>query len=229
VAPAPKSELVVQAFSDGLAHVHAANPGVRLSVNRDPELGGAPLLLVSYPSPTDEPAGRDINCDAESQDWSSGSALTFRIKPAQALKLSVSFLDRNHVAYTTWIELGAAVWQRVRITFAEMQPNPYFQPPDAKKGAPIDVSEVKGIAFAPMTRRRGASWSASSSWSADPTLNTTRSLPSRDREAAVALNFGRAVIPAVPRHLRLSRQQAPGLAGSLVYSCPPAPIVTCCC
>src|SRR4051794_5693573 len=40
------------------------------------------------------------------------------------------------------------------------------------------------------------------------------------------LNLGSAVSPAVLRHLRLSRRQAPGLAGSLVDSCPPAPVDT---
>ena len=86
----------------------------------------------------------------------SGSALSFQIKPDDALKLSVSFLDRNRVAYTTWKELKAGVWQAIQIAFAEMEPNPYFQPPDAKTGMPIDVSEVKGIAFAPHDQTPGS-------------------------------------------------------------------------
>jgi hypothetical protein len=32
---------------------------------------------------------------------------------------------------------------------------PYFQPPDAKLGTPIDVSDVKFIAFAPQDRTSG--------------------------------------------------------------------------
>lgn len=67
----------------------------------------------------------------------------------------MSFLDRNRVAYTTWTELKGGVWQAVGIPFDEMRPNPYFQPPDAKTGAPIDVSEVKSIAFAPQDRTAG--------------------------------------------------------------------------
>jgi hypothetical protein len=157
--PAPAEvtpALVIQAYAEGLSHVHAANSKVQLGVAHDPEQGDGPVLLVQYPAPTDDPAGRDVNCDAETQDWSSGSALSFQIKPAHALKLSVSFLDRNRVAYTTWTKLEAGVWQPVRISFAEMQPNPYFQPPDAKKGAPMDVREVKGIAFAPHDETSGS-------------------------------------------------------------------------
>lgn len=72
------------------------------------------------------------------------------------MKLSLSFIDRNRVAYTAWRELKGGVWQLVRIPFDEIRPNPFFQPPDAKTGAPLDVSQVKGIAFAPHDQTSGA-------------------------------------------------------------------------
>ena len=37
----------------------------------------------------------------------------------------------------------------------EIRPNPFFQPPDARTGRPIDVSDVKGIAFAPQDKTSG--------------------------------------------------------------------------
>jgi len=43
----------------------------------------------------------------------------------------------------------------VRIPFAEIRPNPYFQPPGAKTGTPLDVSDVKWIAFAPQDQAPG--------------------------------------------------------------------------
>jgi hypothetical protein len=33
--------------------------------------------------------------------------------------------------------------------------HPFFQPPEAKTGSPLDVSEVKGIAFAPHDQTSG--------------------------------------------------------------------------
>jgi Carbohydrate binding domain (family 11) len=141
--------VVIQAYKDGLSGVRTANPDVHLSVGRDPSVPDTPVLFVEYPPPTKDPAGRDVRCDAEQQDWTAGRAIAFQVKPAHALRLSVSFLDRNRVAYTTWTELKGGVWQLVRIPFDEIRPNPYFQPPDAKTGGLIDVSEVKGIAFAP--------------------------------------------------------------------------------
>ena len=147
--------MVIQAYTDGLAGVRAASPDVHLSVGRDASIPDEPLLVVEYRAPTNDPAGRDVQCAAQNQDWSSGRAISFQIKPAHPLRLSVSFLDRNRVAYTTWTELKGGVWQSVRIPFDEMRPNPYFQPPDAKTGSPIDVSDVKGIAFAPHDQTAG--------------------------------------------------------------------------
>lgn len=147
--------IVIQDYRDGLAGVRAANQAVRLTVGRDPSLSDDPVLIVEYPSPTADPASRDVQCTAETLDWTAGRAIEFQIKPDTPLRLSVSFVDRNRVVYTTWTDLKGGVWQLVRIPFDEMRPNPYFQPPDAKKGAPIDVSDVKFIAFAPQDRTSG--------------------------------------------------------------------------
>src|SRR5215469_6141983 len=144
-----KPVIVIQAYNDGLSGVRAANPDVHLSLGRDPSGSEERVLLVEYPVPTKDPAGRDVQCAAEHQDWTSGRAIFFHIKPTHAVKLSLSFTDRNRVAYTAWKELKGGVWQLVRIPFDEIRPNPFFQPPDAKIGAPLDVSEVKGIAIAP--------------------------------------------------------------------------------
>jgi hypothetical protein len=147
--------VLIQSYKGGLSGVRAANPDVHLEVGRDPSISDEPVLMVEYPAPTDDPAGRDVHCDAENQDWTAGHAISFQIKPAHAVRLSLSFVDRNRVVYTTWVELTGGVWQLVRIPFDEIRTNPYFQPPDARAGTPIDVSEVKGIAFAPHDRTAG--------------------------------------------------------------------------
>jgi hypothetical protein len=154
-ANAKPPAIVIHAFNDGLSGVHAANPDVKLSVGHDSVLGAEPFLIVDYPAPTGEPAARDVACDAVNRDWSSGRAIAFRIKPSHALRLSVSFADRNHVIYTRWTALKADVWQPVSIPFDAIRPNPYFQPPDAKTGAALDVSDVGRIAFAPQDATSG--------------------------------------------------------------------------
>src|SRR5262245_35818874 len=145
--------MIIQGYRDALAGVRAANPDVHLSVGRDPTVPGEAVLFVDYPPPTADPASRDVQCDAEVHDWTAGRAVSFHVKPGQSSRLSVSFLDRSRVAYTAWADLKGGVWQEVRIPFDEIRPNPYFQFPDAKTGAPIDVSAVKGIAFAPQDQQ----------------------------------------------------------------------------
>ena len=155
LAAAAQAGLVIRAYGDQLDGVCTARPGVRLSIGWDQSMPDERLLIVDYPAPTGEPAGRDVNCTAERQDWTAGRAIAFQIKPEHPMRLSVSFLDRNHVAYTAWTELKGDAWQQVRIPFDTIRPNPYFQPPDARTGAPLDVSDVKFIAFAPQDQTPG--------------------------------------------------------------------------
>jgi hypothetical protein len=146
---------VIQAYGGGLAGIRAANSDVRLSIDRDPSIPGERVLIVEYPTRTNDPAGRDVWCVSENRDWTAGRAISFQAKPAHDLRLSVSFRDRNGVAYTAWTELKGGVWQLVRIPFDEIRPNPFFQPPDARTGVPLDVSDVKEIGFAPQDQTPG--------------------------------------------------------------------------
>jgi hypothetical protein len=150
-----RSVIVIQDYREGLAGVRAANPDMNLSVGRDPSASEERILIVDYPAPTGDLAGRDVQCAAINRDWSAGRAIAFQIKPGHAMRLSLSFMDRNRVAYTSWVDLNAGVWQSILIPFDTMRPNPFFQPPDAKRGAPIDVNDVEWIAFAPQDNAPG--------------------------------------------------------------------------
>jgi hypothetical protein len=145
---------IIQDYRDGLSSVRRANPEVLVSIERDPALPGEPVLTVDYPAPSEDPAGRDVQCDAQVRDWTGGRAIVFQVKPVHALRLSVSFIDRNGVVYTSWTDLKEG-WQPIRIAFDDIRPNPYFQPPSAKSGTAIDVSDVKFIAFAPQDKTSG--------------------------------------------------------------------------
>lgn len=140
---------VIQAFEAGLAAVRIDNPDVKVRLGSDPALPDEPVLSIEYPAPTDDPAGRDVWCDAQHRDWTLGRAIAFRAKPDRPVRLSLSFLDRNQVAYTSWTDLEGGVWQTVRIPFDQIRPNPYFQPPGADTDAPIDVGDVAEFGFAP--------------------------------------------------------------------------------
>jgi len=147
--PKPALRIVVQDYKKGLSAVRSANPDVKLTMSSDSTQANPTVLVVDYPTPTVAAGGRDVFFRSKNKNWSKGQAISFQIKPDHKERLSVSLFDRNGVAYTHWVDLQGGVWQPVRIAFDEMKPNPYFQPADAKTGGPINVSNVKGIAFAP--------------------------------------------------------------------------------
>ena len=153
--PEADAGTVVREYRSDLAGI-SAGADVKLSVGHDPQLADEALLLVDYPPPDGNPASRDVRIDSERRDWSSGRTIAFRVRPAHATRMSVSFIDRNGVVYTAWRDLGAAnTWQSLRIPFAALKPNPYFQPPGAKTGSALDVSDVGFIAFAPQDSTSG--------------------------------------------------------------------------
>jgi hypothetical protein len=94
-----RTRVTVQDYSAGLSRVHAGQ-SVKLSLQADSQQSPALALIVDYPAPSEDPAARDVWCDSEHHDWSSGHAISFRIKPDHALRLSGSFFDRHRVVYT---------------------------------------------------------------------------------------------------------------------------------
>jgi hypothetical protein len=155
IKSADAEPVVLRDYEDGLTAVHAKNPAVRLSVGHDAAVADHPVLMVDYPPPPPDPGARDVVCTVDRQDWSGGRAISFQAKADHAVRLSVSFIDRNHIVYTAWVDLAGGSWQDVRLPLDEIRPNPFFQPPDAKTGAPLDVSSVNFVAFAPHDQTSG--------------------------------------------------------------------------
>ncbi|HEY3664426.1 MAG TPA: hypothetical protein VGL19_00440 [Polyangiaceae bacterium] len=111
-AKADAPPIVIRDFKQGLAGVKTVKNDVKLSLGSDPEHAGELTLTVEYPKPSADDAARDVWCDTQHRDWRAGSVILFRVKPDHAVKLSVSFMDHNGVAYTAWIVAAEpGVWQ----------------------------------------------------------------------------------------------------------------------
>lgn len=147
--------IVVREYKNGLPGVHATNPDIKLGLAPDPTDRDRSVLVVNYPAPTADPAARDIWLDSETANWTQARTIEFRIKSDSATRLSLSFLDRNGVAYTAWTNVEPGEWRAVQLPFAEIRPNPSFQPPGAKVGASMDISRVERLGFAPQGRTSG--------------------------------------------------------------------------
>jgi len=147
--------IVIQGYGQGLAGVRCGNPEVRLSLSRELTPAGETVLVVDFPASTGKPAERDVWCEAENRDWSSGRGVAFQVKPDQPMRFSVSFMGTNGVAYTAWWHVDGGQWQPIEMSFAEIKPNPYFQPPGANLDSPIDVGDVKRLGLAPQLKESG--------------------------------------------------------------------------
>ena len=90
--------------------------------------------------------------DWSGQDWSGAKELELRVYSREPLQLQVAFNDANQNAY-----VGEAVgtagkgWELLKVPFASFALNAYYQPPQAKKGAPLDLSHVETFNLAPLT------------------------------------------------------------------------------
>ena len=133
---ASKQGLTIRNFQDGLSGVRSVNEDVKLSVVDD-------CLFMEYPNTS---ASCDVWCAAIETNWSQGDALTFRVKPSGPMRLAVSFMDKNAVAYTAWRDLTTE-WQTIVIPFDDIQIHPRSPPTTSA----IDVSDVNRIGFAPVS------------------------------------------------------------------------------
>ncbi len=78
------------------------------------------------------------------QDWSAGKYLTLKVKSDKPVDLQLAFNDANQNAYVgpTLHADGTGRWQTLKAPLSLFKLNPYYQPKDAKKGAPLDLSHI---------------------------------------------------------------------------------------
>src|SRR5262245_6940384 len=115
VDDARQAVAVLQDFTAGMARVHARNPAIKLRIDDHPTIPNERMLVVDYPAASGDPAARDVWLDVDQRNWTQGRAITFQAKPDRPTRLSISFADRNHVAFTMWIDLRDTTWQTVRV------------------------------------------------------------------------------------------------------------------
>ena len=144
--------VVIHDFADGsLVGVRAASPAAQPRIESD----STAYLVIDYAAATSDPAARDVMVAARDHDWSSGQALVLLVSASPATRISISFLERNHVADTAWVTLPDTLWRTLRLPFSAWKPNPFFQPPGAQPKSPLDVSDVAGIGVAPQGQGSG--------------------------------------------------------------------------
>jgi hypothetical protein len=91
--------------------------------------------------------------DWNGQDWRGMRVLRFRLRTSQVLRLQLGFNDANQNAYVATVSVPpSAAWQWVDLPFSSFQLNPYYQPPEAKRGAVLNLSRIETLNIAPLSR-----------------------------------------------------------------------------
>jgi hypothetical protein len=87
------------------------------------------------------------------QDWTGAKKVTCKIYSQEPLFIEFGFNDANqnsYVAHFPWTK--GKGWETISIPFEKFDLNEYYQPPEAKKDAPLDLSHIETFNIAPQTK-----------------------------------------------------------------------------
>lgn len=156
----PAGALVVQDFTlldkraYGVFTDGKKGSDLRLDVVRDPERAERQIIDLHYDLKAGGWCGVWLRCgdEWEGQDWSKGRKFVFTVHTTEALSLEFGFNDVNGNAYVALApQTKGNGWETLSFPLDSFQLNPYWQPPEAKKGAPRDLSSIETFNIAPKT------------------------------------------------------------------------------
>ena len=127
---------------------------IDLSLEKDPEHGDDRLASFHYTLKKDGWCGFWMRAgDAwGGQDWTGAKSLSLEVYSTEPIRFWIGFNDGNQNAFTAQAEdTRGKGWEKLVVPFREFHLNPYYQPPEAKKGSPQDLSHVETLNLAPQT------------------------------------------------------------------------------
>jgi len=90
--------------------------------------------------------------DWNGQDWTGGKAVSFLIYSKVPVVMGFAFKDKNNNQYTAdGPSTKGSGWETIQIPMAAFKLDPYYTSPDGVKGAPLDLTAVKGFNLQPKT------------------------------------------------------------------------------
>ncbi len=127
---------------------------IEMSLENDQEGQGNKLGVFHYDLKTDGYCGYWIRAGQEwgGQDWRGAKTLTVDVYSDAPVELKFGFNDANQSAYSCDLPCTkAGVWEKVSVPFSALKLNKYYQPPEAKKGAALDLSHIETFNLGPET------------------------------------------------------------------------------
>jgi len=91
-------------------------------------------------------------------DLSDRKELVFRAKTTKPGAVQIALKDKWNVQYITLAQVDSKDWAEVRVPLASFKKDPYYTPPEAVPGHPMDLSGVNGMNFGPQAVGKGELW-----------------------------------------------------------------------
>ncbi|HUO58619.1 MAG TPA: carbohydrate binding domain-containing protein [bacterium] len=91
-------------------------------------------------------------------DLSKATTIVFKAKATLPGELQFEFKDKYNVQYMVKVKVPSAAWSEVRIPVVSFIKNPYYTPPNAELGHPMDLSKVNGMNVGPQADGAGEMW-----------------------------------------------------------------------
>ncbi len=86
------------------------------------------------------------------QDWTGAKDMVLEVYSETPLEFNLGFNDAGQCAYVAQSPpTKGKGWEKIVIPFDYFKLNPYYQPPEAKKGAALDLSHIETFNLAPVT------------------------------------------------------------------------------
>ena len=122
------------------------------SVKDNSKVPGKKFLLINYNLVQGGYCGMWYKAGNFDADLSGASAIYVTVYCKSPIVLGMALLDKNHNQYVADLpSTQGGKWETVSVPLSSFHLDPYYAPPDAVKGAPMDFSLVKTFNFQPKT------------------------------------------------------------------------------
>ncbi len=91
-------------------------------------------------------------------DLSKASTLVFMAKSSMGGDVQLAIKDRWNLQYSTRFQAPLKQWAEVRVPVSSFVQDPYYTPPDAEPGHPMDLSKLKNLNFGPQGAGAATLW-----------------------------------------------------------------------
>lgn len=95
-----------------------------------------------------------LGCGIAPTDLSKNTSFKFKARAAAPVDLQIGLLDADNVQYIAAVTVDAKDWTEITVPFSSFIKDPYYTPPGARLGHPMDLTRTRSLNFMPRTPGR---------------------------------------------------------------------------